>query len=97
MITFETWHLLYYKSNNEDILRKKKRMMKDSRARHRDLWTWSENATTAPKGKGKFAKKNCNTLGNEFEFFSQKSLWYPNLAHCDESCSLLLPMTDNLS
>ena len=25
---------------------------------------------------------NCNTLGNEFELFLQKSLWYPNLAHC---------------
>ena len=24
----------------------------------------------------------CSTLGSEFEFFSEKSLWYPNLAHC---------------
>ena len=34
------------------------------------------------RGKKILAKNICNTLGNEFEFFSQKSLWYPNLAHC---------------
>ena len=50
-----------------------------------DIEISARGARTLPlrqRGKRIWAKNICNTLGNEFEFFSQKSLWYPNLAHC---------------
>ena len=63
--------------------RKKEKVCRSHRVRTFNLPIRNRGRCPKTTGyKGFTAKNICNTLGNDFETFSQKSLWYRNLAHC---------------